>query len=590
MQGRIYYNTPDPPRYGFYCVDLRTGETIWWRNSTGYNLTAARAGYGNIVPAPYTPFYIQIAAGQLYDYESPNQHGVIPYLWGWGTTGWRGEGIYYTQAYELFDAVTGNWILRFVNALTGTTVFGPKGELLVYMLGPSWVAMWNSSKAIPPGEPVGSGAWQWRPPLGATLDWRNGIQWNVTVPALPGQTLVKIHRTDFRIDKDGVIIAYAVPANATFPVPFTEVGYNALTGERIWVKTRERNIAAANYPILWYGPAGEGVYTFYARETLRWYAYDVFTGDQLWVSEPQDDSAWNMYTYGGMASIANGKLVVAAFGGYVYAYDIKTGHRLWKYYVGPSGLETTSGSWPFYQPPTIADGKVYVASGEHSPNNPMWRGGKLVCLNLADGKLLWNISFFGVGSTRGGTAVAEGYLVALNEYDSRIYCFGKGPTSTTISASPKVAATGSTILIEGRVADESPGAKGAPVVADEDMTSWMEFLYMQKPCPSTIRGVAVTLKALGSNGKTIEIGAVTTDMNGVFKKLWTPPAEGEYTIVATFEGSESYWSSYTETAVGVVSAAAAGAGVSSTDVYIVAAAIIIAAVIIAIAILKRKQK
>jgi hypothetical protein len=79
-------------------------------------------------------------------------------------------------------------------------------------------------------------------------------------------------------------------------------------------------------------------------------------------------------------------------------------------------------------------------------------------------------------------------------------------------------------------------------------------------------------------------------MNGVFKKLWTPPAEGEYTIVATFEGSESYWSSYTETAVGVVSAAAAGAGVSSTDVYIVAAAIIIAAVIIAIAILKRKQK
>ena len=34
MNGRLYYNTPDPPRYGFYCVDLRTVETLWHQNST----------------------------------------------------------------------------------------------------------------------------------------------------------------------------------------------------------------------------------------------------------------------------------------------------------------------------------------------------------------------------------------------------------------------------------------------------------------------------------------------------------------------------------------------------------------------------
>jgi len=33
--------------------------------------------------------------------------------------------------------------------------------------------------------------------------------------------------------------------------------------------------------------------------------------------------------------------------------------------------------------------------------------------------------------------------------------------------------------------------------------------------------------------------------------MWTPEAEGEYTIAATFEGSKSYWASYAETSIGV---------------------------------------
>jgi len=37
----------------------------------------------------------------------------------------------------------------------------------------------------------------------------------------------------------------------------------------------------------------------------------------------------------------------------------------------------------------------------------------------------------------------------------------------------------------------------------------------------------------------------------MFKKMWTPDSEGEYSIIATFEGSDSYWTSYAETAIGV---------------------------------------
>jgi LPXTG-motif cell wall-anchored protein len=36
--------------------------------------------------------------------------------------------------------------------------------------------------------------------------------------------------------------------------------------------------------------------------------------------------------------------------------------------------------------------------------------------------------------------------------------------------------------------------------------------------------------------------------------MWIPPTQGEYTIIATFSGSDSYGSSYAETAIGVTEA------------------------------------
>jgi len=41
----------------------------------------------------------------------------------------------------------------------------------------------------------------------------------------------------------------------------------------------------------------------------------------------------------------------------------------------------------------------------------------------------------------------------------------------------------------------------------------------------------------------------------MYKKLWMPPPiEGEYTIVASFSDSESYWPSSAQTAIGVTPA------------------------------------
>jgi hypothetical protein len=45
-------------------------------------------------------------------------------------------------------------------------------------------------------------------------------------------------------------------------------------------------------------------------------------------------------------------------------------------------------------------------------------------------------------------------------------------------------------------------------------------------------------------------------MSGLFKKTYTPEVPGEYTVIATFAGSKSYYGSYAETAISVLEAPA----------------------------------
>jgi hypothetical protein len=117
INGVLFYNAPTNPKEGFYAVDLRTGQTIWWQNSTG---------------VPFQPFsglvvgweYPQLSAGQVYDYLSPNMEGGFPYLWSTDSNTWY-----------MYDANTGNLMLKMANALNPTqdsqaTIEGPSGELL----------------------------------------------------------------------------------------------------------------------------------------------------------------------------------------------------------------------------------------------------------------------------------------------------------------------------------------------------------------------------------------------------------------------------------------------------------------------------
>jgi hypothetical protein len=536
INGRLYYNTPlgTSSFQGFQCVDLRTGETLWTQNTSSYN---------NGGP---------LTLGQLYDYESPNQHGVIPYLWSCHTDTWI-----------MYDAYSGEQILTLANATYGKFVMSPNGDMLVYILNGArnWLAMWNSSliKGMLDGT-SGTLAWQWRPRGGSQLDWNTGIQWNVTVPDVPGsQSINQI--------ADDVVLASTASTNVQ--QTWVDIGYSASTGEQLWVKNR--TALAGDVPLIFGGnfprPYGDGVYVMFAKETMKWYGFSIATGDALWETEPMSN-AWATYPAGGV--IAYGKLYTCGYDGMVHCYDVKNGAHLWDYYGGNSGMETPYGHYPFFGGITVADGKVYVATNEHSPGAPVWKGEKLHAIDAETGEGIWTVSGLwsgsggGRGAGMGPAVVADGYLLSVNGNDNQIYCFGKGQTATTITASPTVSAQGSTVLLTGTITDQSPGdtclgipAAGTPAIADDVMTDWMEYLYMQQPKPTNATGVQVHLTAIDPNGNFQDIANVTSDTDGVFGLAWTPPVPGLYKVTAAFEGSKSYFSSHAVTMFAVSTAPSA---------------------------------
>jgi hypothetical protein len=56
---------------------------------------------------------------------------------------------------------------------------------------------------------------------------------------------------------------------------------------------------------------------------------------------------------------------------------------------------------------------------------------------------------------------------------------------------------------------------------------------------------------LDPNNNFYEVGRTTSDADGLFHCAFTPEVPGEYTIIATFAGSEAYYGSFAETAIKV---------------------------------------
>ena len=131
--------------------------------------------------------------GQIYNYESPNQHGGLPYLWSNENVSSVYGGTGASTTWKMFDAFTGNYICSIANvSLAGTMVYGKDGSLLRYNVDTrnNRLTVWNSSQVITKRDVYPSNQfWMWRPYLNQTFDGNNGFSLDVSIPSLPGRAL-----------------------------------------------------------------------------------------------------------------------------------------------------------------------------------------------------------------------------------------------------------------------------------------------------------------------------------------------------------------------------------------------------------------
>jgi hypothetical protein len=610
LDGMLYYTEPisfaGATSGPTDCVNLRTGQLIWSRTD---------------VPA--------LAFGYIYAVHDPNQHGVYPPILFASTGG--GLFAFGPATWRAFDAYTGDPMFNVTNVPQGTSAMGVNGEYLIYVLanyGNStnpqyYLAQWNSSKLWESQYSGPSTTPSVIPPI---TDGSNPslYDWNVSIPSLNTQTstssILEAFCNNMLICMNGSFPSGPSLFGAGSWSPYTYFGVNlnatkGAVGSILWTQTY--NPPSGNITVEWGGAdPSASVFVEQYKETSQFVGYSMSTGQKLW-GPTTPETALNYYNFGYNAggnemgtAVAYGKLYSAGFGGILYCYDLTGGNLLWTYGNGGAGNSTNSGFEVPGPYPTsiyaIGDGIVYTTTTEHTVETPIYKGALARAINATDGTEIWTLSAVtGESGPPGTGAIADGFATFFNGYDNQIYVVGRGPSATTVTASPKVSTFGNNVLIEGTVMDTSAGTKqpeqtadfpsGVPCASDASMKDWMGYVYQQKPLPTNFTGVTVTLEVLDSNGNYRSIGSAATDASGSYSFVWTPDIPGKYTVVATFAGTNGYWLSYSETAFDIQEAPPATPtptplALPPTETYFAVSTIaIIIAIAIAVVLLLRKK-
>jgi hypothetical protein len=335
-------------------------------------------------------------------------------------------------------------------------------------------------------------------------------------------------------------------------------------GDVLWMKNYDP--PAGNLTVKFAGAdPTTNVFVMSYAEKLQYYGFSLTTGASLWGPTP----AQTAFDYYGApyfiwqpTQIAYGKIYDCSFSGILYCYDDKTGVLEWTYGNGGAGNDTATLNTPYGAYPTflnaVGNGIIYLVTTEHTITNPIYKGALARAINATSGKEIWTVPAYTGEFSQMSLVIADGYTVFANGYDNQIYCVGRGTTATSVTANPTVSTLGSNVVIRGTVVDTSAGTKqsqqaanfpnGVPCASDASITDWMAYVYEQQPQP-------VAVSVLDSNGNTYDIGTATTDKSGMYSLTWNPTIPGDYTVIATFAGTNSYWPSNQETTFNIMEAA-----------------------------------
>ncbi|MEM3378101.1 MAG: PQQ-binding-like beta-propeller repeat protein [Candidatus Bathyarchaeia archaeon] len=633
------YNLWNPDQHGtFPPILVSVSGTTWqlydaYTDVSLFNVTNVPSGTAVAGPSGEQLRYVIINAGNNTNPRWYLSEWNSSKLWQYDVNPYTGRG---SLSPSVINASNGALISTIPIPLRGTTATMPNGASMTVPYGSAITVNANIpiNKTTLGSILLGSEATVAGMGI-TTYDWNISLSWldrmsapptyNVIsgqmVPAAPGtcpiSRVLAANTGDSMLCLVGSLPTGYKGTSAGAPnAPYTliNVNLNASRGEIgqiLWQKTYDPpagNITMAFTAVDWQ----TRVFVFNYEETINWVGYDLDTGDYLWTTPTQ--GAWDYYGVGNLmvGALAYGKLITSGFSGVCYCFDDRTGKLLWTYGNGGEGNSTIAGlTVPYGVYPTfiqsISNGVVYLATNEHTIPNPIYKGSTYRAINATDGTEIWQLSGYpSEWSTPGSAwAAADGYLTCMNGIDNQIYCIGRGPSATTISAPQAGLAFGQPVVLSGTVMDISAGTKqkqqaadfpnGVPCASDAIMKDWMGYVYQQKPLPENFVGVNVTLSVLDSNNNYYVIGTATTDANGFYSLVWTPQIPGKFTVYATFAGTNSYWPSQAETAFTVMEPPAATPEPTPAPqepvgtYFAVSTILIIAAIAVAVVLLLRKR-
>jgi len=534
----LFFNTVPKNVQEVVAVDLHTGKELWVQN---WNNT-------------------RLSFGQILQWNTGNGHGDYSFLW--ATSG----GVFSPLTWNAYDPLKGTWAYGLTNVPSGPMTYGPNGELLIYSVANGRLLRWNSTWAVKyydqnlltffaPYAPESfiSGHSDL---IGTVMDASHGYDLNVSVGNFAGSVVATLVNGSAN---DRIIGASIGQTQSTvWGLSLVQGHEGALLFNTTW--NSPSDWYADNKTISWAAfsePDLVGV--LWSAEVRQQYGVSLETGQLIW-GPTLSQSYLDHYEGTEYTShyIAYGKLYDCGVGGTLYCFDVQTGTPLWNYSAVDTKIEFKTGSNWWLGISFISDGKLYVGHTEHSANNPLPRGAPFICFNATTGSIIWEIDGAFRQTGWGGEAIIGDSIIAtMDTYDQQIYAIGKGPTDTTITA-PNIGVTTSTpITITGTVMDVSPGTSqdaiklrfpdGVPAVSDASQSDWMLYVYKQFAAPTSATGVPVTISVIDSNNNFRIIGTATTNALGTYGLTWTPDILGNFTVIASFAGSNAYNPSTAET-------------------------------------------
>jgi len=163
--------------------------------------------------------------------------------------------------------------------------------------------------------------------------------------------------------------------------------------------------------VLWNYTAGSSVHSspaivdgkvYFGSMDYKVYCLNAINGTKIWdytIGHPVSSSP---AVYENMVYIGSND-IPGLNGSNLYCLNSSTGEKIWEYLTGDDSY------WGVYSSPVVADGKVYIGSGDH----------KVYCLDAMTGAKLWE--FITYGEVCSSPAIDDGKIY-IGSQDAFVYC------------------------------------------------------------------------------------------------------------------------------------------------------------------------